>query len=269
MACHFGETDICGFGDGPGDGGGDPGLDIIAWVIGLVNAVVTFFVNVIRALISILVVIFKAVGKFLLHIWTRYIPRAINFLARHAQKLREWLKRTLKPIIARLEKIKKWYDEHILKQQLRLIQMIQRIRQFLGILRVLHIKWASTLDNALADIQNRIEKNIALVRGTLNQIINTLTLMMDPTLLIRRNVLGGTLLSNLGALRRVFGFYHHGPFTEKEATYVENNVGRYQASTAGSHIATLASSGLTDYDMSELTDARAGISAVTGIPTGL
>src|SRR5229473_2550965 len=140
----------CGpFTCGPaGDGGGDNTqlwLDIVQFVRGVFNYVVHFFLTLIQTLVDTLVFIFKAVGKFLLHIWTRYIPRAINWLAQHAQKLRDWLKRTLKPIIARLEKIKKWYDEHILKQQLRLIQMIQRIRQFLGILRVLHIKWASTL----------------------------------------------------------------------------------------------------------------------------
>src|SRR6266851_4999037 len=218
------------FGGGPTGGGG---LDstIIDFVFGVFGLIMTILRNVITTLIKTLVTVFKILGKFLLHIWTRYIRRAINFLMKHAQKLRDWLKRTLKPIIARLEKIKKWYDEHILKQQLRLIQMIQRIRQFLGILRVLHIKWASTLDNVLVDLQNRIEKNIAITRGILNQIINTLTLLMDPTLLIRRNVLGGTLLSNLGALKRIYGYGDNRILSASEQATIDHDHSRYFKST--------------------------------------
>src|SRR6266404_623120 len=265
-------------GDGPINPGDPSGFfsGIIAaiyaalvWLYNALISVIIFFWNLLVALLNVLVAVFKTLGKFLLNVWNNYIKKGILWLASHIQKLRDWLQRVLKPVVKFFQRLKKWYDDHILKQQLRLLQTIQKIRRFLGILRIFHIHWADKLDKMLADVQNRIERNIAFVRGILNQIINTLALVMDPTLLIRRNVLGGTLLSNLGALKRIFGFFYHGPLTAAETTHLDNNVGRYQATTADSHIATLASNGLTDYDKSELSAARAGISGITGIPTGL
>jgi hypothetical protein len=244
-------------------------LSILQWVVNVLIAVLEYVIALINALVQILIKIFTAIGKFLLHVWTNYIKKGISWLASHIQKIRDWLKRTLKPVIDFFQKVKKWYDTHILAQQLRLLRMLQTIRRFLGILRLFHVKFATTLDNAIADIENRIEKAISITRGILNQIINTLAIVLDPVLLVTRDVLGGSLLKNLGALRRVFGFYHHGPFTAAEQTYYDHNVGRYQASTAGDHIATLASTGLTDYDQSEVTAARAAITGITGIPTGL
>jgi hypothetical protein len=212
---------------------------------------------------------FSAIWKFLKHVWNNYIKAAIQWLADHVRKLRNWLKRTIDPIIKRLQKIKKWYDEHILKQQLRMLKMIQTIRFFLGILRLFHVKWAAKLDQSLADLQNRIEEAINVVRGTLNQIINTLAIAFDPTMLITSNVLAASLLGNLGAVKRIFGYGFHGPLTASETAFIAANVGRFQKSSANGHIATVASSGLTSYDKSEVADSRRAIEDASGAPPPL
>jgi hypothetical protein len=253
------------FGGGSGSGGFNPAALIALFVTAFTN-LITALNKIITNILKALNLIFGTLGKFLLHIWKKYVQKAITWLASHVRKLRAWLKRTIGPIIKRLEKIKKWYDTHILKQQLRQIQMIQRVRQFLAILRLLHVKWATKLDAALVDVQNRIAADIALVRGTLNQIINTLALALDPTLFIRGNVLGGTLLGNFAAVKRIFGVKWHGPLTPAETTFLDNNVDRYHETTAGGHIGALASSGLTTYDQSERADCRKGISDAAGAP---
>jgi hypothetical protein len=256
----------------PPNGGADQNIEFLAGIAALFNAINLALFQLWQFLGQVLkaiALVFNTLGKFLLHVWQRYVKKAITWLASHVQKLRAWLKRTIAPIIKRLEKIKKWYDTHILKQQLRQIQMIQRIRQFLAILRLLHIGWATKLDAALMDVQNRIEQDIALVRGTLNQIINTLALAYDPSLLIRSNVLGGSLLGNLAAVKRIFGVSWHGPLTPTETTQLDHNVGRYSESTADSHIATLSTTGLTAYDLSEVSDFRKALSDVTGKPSVL
>lgn len=249
----------------------DPGMDVAIWeelvsIWGTIVYVAKFFTNLFTILIGILVSIFHFLLKFLKHIWENYVKAAIVWLYNHAMKVRAWLKRTITPILKRLEKIKKWYDEHILKQQLRLLQLLQTVRRFLGILRLFHVKWAAALDQDLADIQNRIEESIRIVRGVLNEIINTLAMVLDPTLLIKTNVLAGSLLGNLAAVKRIFGFAWHGPLTADETTFLNQNVGRYNESTANNHIASLASTGLTDYDQSERTDCRTGISGETNAP---
>jgi ABC-type proline/glycine betaine transport system permease subunit len=253
----------------PGNGGIDIIAwiyEIMAWIVATFNAVLQWVANLFNWLIGILVSIFHFLLKFLKHIWENYVKAAIVWLYKHAMKLRAWLKRVITPILKRLEKIKKWYDEHILKQQLRMLQFLQTIRRFLGILRLFHVKWAAALDQDLADIQNRIEESIRIVRGVLNEIINTLAMVLDPTLLLKTNVLAGSLLGNLAAVKRIFGFAWHGPLTADETTFLDHNVGRYNKDTAGNHIASLTSTGLTDYDQSERTDCRKGISDAIGGP---
>lgn len=130
--------------------------------------------NLLHNLVGILKSIagfFKNLAGAIGHLWKHYIQSAIQWIADHLKKLYDWLRREGKTLVAWAKKIKKWYDEHILKQQLRTLQTIQTIRRFLTILRLFHVKWAAQLDNSLADLQNRIEQSIAIVRGTLNQII--------------------------------------------------------------------------------------------------
>src|SRR5260370_20080192 len=225
-----------------------------------------FLWRLIILLDNVMVFVFRTVLKFLLHIWTTYIKRAVTWLATHVQKLRAWLKRTIGPIIKRLEKIKKWYDEHILKQQLRMLQFLQMIRRYLAILSLFHVKFAAVLDNKLVDLQNRIEQTISIVRGTLNQIINTLAIAFDPSLIITRNVLGASLLSNLGAVKRIFGFGDGRILSASEQATIEHYHALYYKSTVEAHIKTLVATGLTAEDKANRTAARQALTAAFNAP---
>lgn len=241
-------------------------VSALNFLLRLLVAIANFIWSTLVAIVKALIQIFQAGFRFLRHIWENYIKRGITWLASHIQRIRDWLKRVLSPVLKFFQKLKHWYDTHILAQQLKLLRIIQTIRRYLSILRIFHIGFATQLDRALGEIQNRIEQNIAIVRGILNDIINSLALVLDPTLLIRRNVLGGTLLSNLGALKRIFGYSNHGPLTAAETTFLDNNVGRYRESAGNNHIAAIAAGGLTAYDQSERADSRKAISDVTGAP---
>jgi hypothetical protein len=240
--------------------------ELIAWFEFNLFAVATILANAINSLVKALIFVFHALGKFLLHMWQQYVKKAITWLASHVRKLRAWLKRTITPIIKRLEKIKKWYDTHILKQQLRMLQQIQMVRRFLGILRLFHVKWAAKLDGALADVQNRIQASIALVRGTLNQIINTMALLLDPELLITRNVLGGTLLKNLGAVKRIFGFGDNRILSGSEEATIQHDSTVYRKSTVDTHIKELRTTGPNANDKALRTSFRQALAETSGAP---
>jgi hypothetical protein len=240
-------------------------LNILQWVIRALIFVANFLLALFNALINILIKIFTAIGKFLLHIWTKYLPNAVKWLACNYQKVRDWLKRTLKPVIDFFQKVKKWYDTHILAQQLRLLRFLQMIRRYLAILRIFHLKFAATLDNAIVDIQNRIEKDIAFTRGILNQIINTLALVLDPRLFITRYVVGGSLLGNLGAVKRIFGYGDGRLFSASEVDTINKQHSLYFTSTVRSHMDTLATSGLTDDDKANRTAARCALADATNV----
>jgi hypothetical protein len=241
-------------------------LSILQWVVSVLIAVLQYVIALLNALVNALLSVFKAIGKFLLHIWTKYLPNAIKWLACNYQKARDWLKRTFGPILKWFQKVKKWYDTHILPQQLRLLRFLQAVRRVLGILRIFHIKWAAALDNVLVDIQQRIEKSIAITRGILNQIINTLALVLDPTLLIFRNVLGGSLLQNLGALKRIFGYGDNRILSASEQATIDKQHSLYFASTVKDHLSTLATSGPTSDDLDNRKAARQALTDAVNAP---
>jgi hypothetical protein len=241
-------------------------LSLIYAVYNVLVAVANFLYGLIKALVGVLVIIYGKIRDFLKMVWENYIKKAIPWLLSHIQKVRDWLKRTIGPIIKRLEAIKRWYDEHILKQQLRLIRMIQTIRRFLGILRLFHIAWAAKLDNALADVQNRIQQEIAFIRGIFNQIINTLTLVLDPTLFVTRGVLGGTLLGNLGALKRIFGYGDNRILGASEQATIDRQHSLYFESTVRTHLGTLATSGPTTDDQDDRKVARQALTDAVNAP---
>lgn len=262
------------------DGGGfDPGdpsgvfsgiiaaiFDALVWLFNLIVAVLLFLWNVLVAFANILLTIFKNIGKFLVNIWNNYIKKGILWLASHIQKLRAWLKRVLSPVLKFFQKLKHWYDTHILAQQIKLLQMIQKIRRFLGILRLFHIHVFDKLDNALADVQQRIQQSIAFIRGILNEIINTLSLVMDPTLFLRRGIMGGTLLGNLGAVKRIFGYGDGRIASAAEVAALDKQHSLYFSSTVKDHLTALNSSGPTQDDLDNRKAARQALADATNAP---
>lgn len=253
----------------------DPGLFAVlqaeiaaafAWLLNALISIANFIWRTLVAVTGLEFFGFTSIGQFFKTIWEQYIKASVLWIIKELKSLKDWLKRVLGPIIKKLEDIKKWIDEHILKQQLRLWNMIQKIRRVLAILRIFHFKWAAALDNALADVQQRIQQSIALVRGTLNQIITTLALLLDPTLLITRNVMGGTLLSNLGALKRIFGYGDNRILSASEQATIDRDHSRYFKSSVKTHLDTLRTSGLTDDDKALRAACRQALADVTNAP---
>lgn len=261
-----------GFGDNP-PGTPDPSgffdgiiaaiFDALVFLYNLIVAILVFLWNTLLVLVNALVALFKSIESFFVQVWNSYIKPGISWLLTHVQKVRDWLKRTLKPVLAFVQKLKHWYDTHVLAQQLRVLRMIQTIRRFLSILRIFHIHWADKLDQALADVQNRIQQSIAFVRGILNQVINTLALVFDPTLFVSRHVLGGTLLGNLGALKRIMGFGDNRLLSPDEANTLDHDRTRYEASNVQTHIQTLVTTGPTDEDKALRAEFRQSLQDAT------
>jgi hypothetical protein len=213
--------------------------------------------------------LFNSVWDFLKHVWEDYIKKALQWLASHIAKIIDWLRKHLKSLLDHLKAWKKWYDQHILPQQLRMIAMIQNVRRFLGILSLFHVKWAQKLDATLADIQNRMVQTVLLIENTFNQIINTLAIAFDPSLLLRTNVLGASLLGSLAAVKRILGYGGQRALTGAEAALQLYESTRYKHGGTAGHVNALAAGGLTAQDQTERTQARAALTAITGSPNPL
>jgi hypothetical protein len=210
--------------------------------------------------------VFKNVGKFFARSWTDFLKPAIRGLFNNVIKLFDRLHRLLAPLLKWIQKIRKWYDTHILPILLKEIQMIQRVRQFLAVLRILHVKWAQILDDKLSAVQSKITTSIEFIRGYLNLIISWIALITDPSMIIRRNTLGAWLLSHLGGLKRIVGYGGNRPVTSAEQAQMDKDVKRFNTATVRDHVQALSLTGLTDDDLAARAEARAALEDAIGEP---
>jgi len=226
----------------------------------------TFLWNVIVALANGVLAVFQTIGKWMVNVWQNYIRPGIVGAINIIEKIRGLISHWANKIIGWVQKAQAWYNRHILPGLQRQIALIQKIRQFLTVLRIFHVKFAVKLDNYLAQLQGEIQQSIQAVLGTLNLVIDWIAIITDQTNLIRRNVLGAWLLTNLGALKRVIGYGNNRPLTANEQALQNQNAGRYATARANDHINALTSTGLTANDLADRAAARKGISDATGTP---
>ena len=67
--------------------------------------------------------------------------------------------------------------------------------------------------------------------------------MLDPSLFVTRGVLGGSLLGNLGALKRIFGYGDGRLFSASEVDTIAKDHAQFSKSTVDSYLPTLLSTG--------------------------
>jgi len=148
----------------------------------------------------------QLVGRALTHLFRDLIPKFFNALWKDYLDLKAKLGPIIQRVIDVIKKIRDWYNVHILAPMLRTINMIQHIRQFLVVFRLLGFKWAAKLDNQLAGLEQRIAKNTLVIQSYINFALDVLELAIDPSLILRKNFLLASLLSALGAIKRVVFF---------------------------------------------------------------
>lgn len=248
-----------------------PGPDfgsILASIAAVISAVIVALQKVWAALIALTnwaLGIFRKLGTFLRHMWENILKQAIWTLYQHVLKLYAWLSRHLKAVIAQMQKWKKWYDTHILPQQLRMYAMIQQIRTYLSVLRLFAPRLAAQLDAKLAGIQNKIAEVIDVTRGTLNNVINLLGAILDPRLLFRRNAIGASLLANVGLLKRITDWGSSRPLFASEAATMTADHNRFLTSNVLATVRQRLASGPTADDQATSKEAQQALIEATTV----
>lgn len=101
---------------------------------------------------------------------------ALKHLRDLLSKLQEWAKK-LKKWLDKLQRIQKQLQGKAFRD---VINLIQRVRKILLVFRLLHLKFATKLDNWLARIEGKlIQRQLEYSRKT-NEIIGWLDLILDP-----------------------------------------------------------------------------------------
>lgn len=210
-----------------GDGGSgfsfDPGAffgGIIDTIIAVINAIINalvylfnllvaafqFLYTALVAVANVLVKGVKLIARGLIHVIKDIFQGHFVHLYEDYLKLKAKLAEIFAPVLRILKKIRAIYNQFVLKPLLNMIRLIQQIRQFLVIFRILGFKWAAKLDALLVKQEQRLIKNVLVIQAWINFAISVIDLMVDPSLILRKNFLLASLLSYLGAIKRVVFF---------------------------------------------------------------
>src|SRR6267143_922412 len=216
-----------------GDGGGfDFGgiFDgLLGYLAAVIQAIIDFLNQLVGALVQVLNFLYTtSLGIFgfskdgLTKIWTGlknimdqvfkvHVLAALHHLLSLYQKLQVWV-RKLKAFLERMRRIQQLYHAQAFK---RVINLIQRIRKILVLFRIFHLKFATKLDNWLAQIEGKlITREAELARKT-NEVIAWLDVIGDPVQAYRKGLLFGSygrMLKGFGVALASIGLLKFFPF---------------------------------------------------------
>lgn len=149
---------------------------LIAWLL----AAVTYLANALEQIATFISKALSAIVQFLQNLWSKFFANIFNRLLAWIRQAQQWLEARLRPIISFLKNLRAWWDRYYRLHILPIINLIQRIRRFLLILRLLHIHFADALDKWLQKYEATLNKIFLTVHGTLNQLIGWASLASNP-----------------------------------------------------------------------------------------
>lgn len=120
------------------------------------------------------------------------VQEIINFL----HKVHDFIA----PLVAwlrRLQQIQRQYQLQALK---RIVNLIQRARQFLVLLKLLHVKWAQRLDGWLLQVEGKLIAHVYALFAKENEVIGWLNWALDPVAMIRATPYFGTFARGMKAV---------------------------------------------------------------------
>jgi hypothetical protein len=188
-------------------------IAVINAIIGALSALIQILQTVLSAIYSALQAVaaavwsaIKLIARGFIHVISDIIHGRFLHLLQDYIDLKNKLAELLAPILKILQTIRKYFNQFVLVPLLRYINLIQQIRQFLTIFRLLGFKWAVKLDAYLVKQEQMIVTNTLVLQSWLNFTIDILDLIADPSLILRKNFLLASLLSYLGAIKRIVFF---------------------------------------------------------------
>ena len=130
----------------------------------------------------------QQLGKIFQLLWN-WIRDAVHWILHNAlptiqswiNTIRHKLSTLLHPIIAWLQAWKKAWDQYYQQVLRPVLNFIQRLRSILVIFRLLHLKWATELDNYLVQAETKIQTTFLQIRGEITTLLNWVNWILDPT----------------------------------------------------------------------------------------
>lgn len=154
----------------------------------------------------------KAIWHFLSNVWgmlANWIKAGVHWLFHTLlPDLVKWVNEIRHKITQWLQPLIQWikYERALLNQYYNnvikpFLNLIQRLRSILVVFRLLHLGWATRLDQYLADIEEQVAAKFLQMVQSVQMVANWINWLTDPTGLLNIPLL---LLSNLQTLPQLF-----------------------------------------------------------------
>ena len=177
-------------------------------------------------------------------------------LVRWVNEIRAKITLWLQPLIKLIKFEMAWLDmvyQNIIKPMLLLIQ---RLRSMLVVFRLLHIGWATSLDQWLASLENRISAAFIQARQDIGVLANWINYVIDPTGLFNLPLL---LLSQLQTLPQLWAALANIPSVAIGAVDAQTQATSAASGTQANVLSEMngRAGGATADDLSRYTDILA------------
>jgi hypothetical protein len=173
---------------------------IFAFLWAVIVALANYLIAALNFIAKFFLTLMQDIAKAFKWIWEKIIKTGLVKVLGWFIKVRDWLNRTFGPLLRFLLKVRAILDKYFNLIVKPILVMIQHVRQVLQLFRLLGVKWAVALDARLALIENRIVQVYETIRTTLNQVISDIQLVLDPSGLLRRLPVIGSLIRSSAEL---------------------------------------------------------------------
>jgi len=146
----------------------------------LLVQVATFLYQVIAFVANFIFGALRKLGFFVRDLWAHGIRRVFDALMGVVNRLFAWLRPYVERLIRFLKRLRDFYDRYYNTTIKPLLDLLQRIRRYLLLLRLLGIKQAQRLDQRLLRIETGLVRTFTTAQGFINSALSALNVLLDP-----------------------------------------------------------------------------------------
>lgn len=197
---------------------------ISSFIIGLLNvlwsAIVFLYaliVEVVTAIAEFLISLIKILITFAKHVFEDIIHGDFKALIDDYKAFRDALKALFGPLLQIINALHAWVNKYILVYIKLALTIISRIRVILQIFRLLGFTWAAKLDADLRKVQGYLTDALVDIVKGFNTVTGIINMMVDPSLVLRKDFFASTLFSSLAGVKRAVGYGSNRPLDPSES----------------------------------------------------
>jgi hypothetical protein len=224
---------------------------ISSYIFALLNVLWTaiiyiynLIVLVVTAIAEFLISLIKLLINFAKHVFEDIIHGDFKALLADYRALRDALKALFGPLLNIINAIHAWVNKYILVYIKLALTIISRIRVILGLFRLLGFTWAAKLDADLRKVQGYLTDALVDIVKGFNTVTGIINMMVDPSLVLRKDFFASTLFSSLAGVKRAVGYGSNRPLDPSES---DKQTGDGKLIYGGAPFATRNSNGTITY----------------------